>query len=418
MKKVFYSTTSLLAFGLSGPTELLAQDRAPLQVALIETLSGPEAATGALFVTAAEYEIAKLNEDGGYNGQPMKLVLLDSQGTPSGASDRVTEAVEQGIQVIMQGTSSGIAGQIIEDLRRYNTRHPTSPIIYINQAAEARELTGAKCQFYHFKFALDAEMRLKGVAEAIKSEKVEATQVYAINQDYSWGHDIEAAVKRNANVAGYTVVGSTLHDVSKIQDFSPYVSQISTSGADTVITGNWGTDLLRLVKAAVDANLKARFIAMFLDLPGNVKGAGPSAEGQYNVDVFNAEASGNRGLALLEDFRAKTGTQDMVNSHFRAILALQFLGEALKQVDPVGGKINVKAIAMAMERTKLDSAAGVVAMRPGDHQAILPMTITQVSKDAAVKVEGTEFGFRPVVTIAGENAITPVQDTCKMQRAS
>ena len=36
----------------------------------------------------------------------------------------------------------------------------------------------------------------------------------------------------------------------KVKDFAPYVAKIKASGADTVITGNWGNDLALLVKAA------------------------------------------------------------------------------------------------------------------------------------------------------------------------
>jgi len=70
-----------------------------------------------------------------------------------------------------------------------------------------------------------------------------------MNQNYSWGADMDKAIKEYAATGGYTVVESTLHDVNKIQDFSPYVAKIKASGAETVLTGNWSNDLLLLMKA-------------------------------------------------------------------------------------------------------------------------------------------------------------------------
>jgi branched-chain amino acid transport system substrate-binding protein len=36
----------------------------------------------------------------------------------------------------------------------------------------------------------------------------------------------------------------------KITDFAPYIAKIKASGADSVITGNWGNDMSLLLKAA------------------------------------------------------------------------------------------------------------------------------------------------------------------------
>jgi len=100
-------------------------------------------------------------------------------------------------------------------VRWYSLRNPKQPIIYLNSAAEARELTGEKCHFYHFKFALDAEMRLRSVTKAIHDGKIRASNVFSINQDYSWGRDMEAAIEGHASEGGYKVVDAVLHDVNR-----------------------------------------------------------------------------------------------------------------------------------------------------------------------------------------------------------
>ena len=42
-----------------------------------------------------------------------------------------------------------------------------------------------------------------------------------------------------------------------MKDFSPYVAKIKASGADSVLTGNWGSDLALFVKATRENGLKA-----------------------------------------------------------------------------------------------------------------------------------------------------------------
>ena len=132
-------------------------------------------------------------------------------------------------------------------------------------------------------------------------------RVYSINQNYSWGQDMEKAIVDNATAGGYQVVEKTLHDINKIQDFAPYISKISASNAETIITGNWSNDLLLLMKASKAAGLKTRFGTVFLDQPGNIANAGDLAVGHFVAHTFNAEAGGADGERFVNDYKAKTG---------------------------------------------------------------------------------------------------------------
>src|SRR5690606_17653026 len=107
---------------------------------------------------------------------------------------------------------------------------------------------GDKCHFYHFRFTTTAPMRVNALVDAMKKADELGTRVYSINQNYSWGRDMEEATKAAAERGGYEVVESVLHEVNKIQDFSPFVAKIKDANPDTVITGNWSNDLLLLMK--------------------------------------------------------------------------------------------------------------------------------------------------------------------------
>src|SRR5690606_20417305 len=144
----------------------------PLKIAIVETVSGTQAGSGALFVGGARFAIDKLNAAGGYNGLPIELKIYDSEGTPATASAKVVSAIADGAHVIVQGQSSAIGGQITEDIRRHNLRNPDKPVIYLNTGAESREFTGAKCHFYHFKMAPDSDIRMKALVELNKTQPV------------------------------------------------------------------------------------------------------------------------------------------------------------------------------------------------------------------------------------------------------
>ncbi|HEX3140033.1 MAG TPA: ABC transporter substrate-binding protein, partial [Rhizobacter sp.] len=320
-----------------------------------------------------------------------------------------------GVQIVVQGGSSAIGGQITEDVRKYNLRNPGKEILYVNVGAEALELTGEKCNFHHFRFAGNAQVRTKALVLAMKQAQTLGARVYSINQNYSWGQDMEKATVQNAAAGGYQVVEKTLHDVNKIQDFAPYVAKISTSGADTVITGNWSNDLLLMMKAAKAAGLKARFGTVFLDQVGNVANAGEQAAGHFVVQTFNAEAAGAEGDRFMADYKAKSGHLPVATEP-QTVFGLEIVADALKRTKPEGGALNVNALARSLETTRLKTPMGEASMRASDHQLLLPLVVSVLSKDAKYKADDTTLGFKPVKAFTAEEAAAPAQASCKMQR--
>ncbi|GEP61059.1 branched-chain amino acid ABC transporter substrate-binding protein [Reyranella soli] len=378
-------------------------------------MSGGQAVTGKLFQSAVKYGLAKVEAEKAWP-DGIKLLEYDNQGGPSEAADKLKAAINDGAQIIIQGASSAIGGQITADVQKHNARNPGKEIMWINVGAEAMEFTGPKCHFYHFRWNGNAEIRLKAMLIAMKDANALGTKVYIIGQNYSWGHDVQKLTRDYAKEYGYTIVGDVIHDVNKIQDFAPYVAKIKEAGPDTVVTGNWSNDLLLLMKAAGDSGLKARFLAYWIDQPGNIANAGDTADGHYTQSTFFPDANGEKTAAFAEDFKAKTG-QYPLNVQGHVTHAMWGLGEALKALKAKpGDKLNVKALASAMENVTVDTSMGPIKMRSEDHQALVPLAIAVVSKDAKFKADNTERGFKTIKLLTGEQASSPVQPSCKMDR--
>lgn len=406
---------TVLALGLGFGLVAGAACAAPLKVGLVETLSGPQASSGQAYRSAVRYGVDQINAAGGWNGEPVQLVEYDNQGGPAGAADKLKAAAADGVQIIVQGASSAVGGQITEDIRKYNLRNPGKEMVYINVGAEALDLTGEKCNFHHFRFSGNAEVRTKALVAAMKGANALGTRVYSINQNYSWGQDMEKAIVENAKAGGYQVVEKTLHDVNKVQDFAPYVARISAAKADTVLTGNWSNDLLLLMKATKSAGLKVRFGTVFLDQPGNLANAGDLAVGHFVAHTFNAEAGGADGERFVNDYKAKTGHAPVFVEP-QTVYGMAMVADALKRTKPEKGAFNANAFAQAMESSRIDTPMGEMRMRASDHQVLLPMVVSMVSRDAKMKVDGTDMGFKPVRRFTAEEAATPAQASCTMKR--
>ncbi len=384
----------------------------PLKIGIIESLSGAQTSTGRLYANAVKYGVDRINEAGGFNGEPVTVTEYDNAGGSPEAADKFRQAVADGVDIIFQGASSAIAGQLTEDVRKHNIRNPGKEVIFINLGGEAMELTGDKCQFYHFRYTTTAPMRVNALVSAMKESGDLGDKVYSINQNYSWGQDMQAAVEAAAAEAGYTVVDEVLHDVNKIQDFAPFVARIRSAGPDTVFTGNWSNDLLLLMKAAGDAGLDVTFATAFLDQPGNIANAGKTALGHYIANNYDNAATDGE---FAESYKAATGHYPIfVEGH--TAFAVGALQQALGAVDFGGGDIDTTKIALALEDTTYESPIGPISVRKEDHQTIRPVVVSKVVEDPKYPADGTNMGFETVKVIPGEQAISPVQDSCKMER--
>lgn len=413
MKKYMLSAAALAILGT-----VASQARAePLKIAVIEAFSGPTAQTAIPFVEGIRYGLAKINQNGGFNGEPVVATEYDSLNQPATAAEKFKAAAADGARIVIQAGSSAIAAQLSEDVRKYNLRNKGKEIIFFNEGSEAYELTAEKCNFWFFKLASNPYIRDKALVAVMKETGKLGPKVYSINQNYSYGQDHEKAQAAEVKKAGSEIVGSVLHDVNKIQDFSPYVAQIKASGADTVLSGNWGNDIILLMRALGDAGLKVNVGNTSLDTTGALSAMGPTALGANLVKLYNLEAGGKKGEEFAEDFKKTIGHYPYSEEPTSAFATL-LLGEALKSASAPGGSIDTVKLAEIIETTSYETPAGRWSIRKDDHQVQLPVTVSEVSKDARYKADGTDVGFKLIRVVSPEDSSVPVDPKCKMVRPS
>lgn len=385
----------------------------PLKVAIIDAFTGPVAIIAKPFAEGTRYAVKKLNAAGGFNGQPIQLLEYDNQSSPAVAADKLKAAIADGAKIISQTSSSAIGAQITEDVRKYNERNPGKEVIFFNNGGEAYDYTAERCHFYYFKLATNAFIRYRAIVKTMKDKGVLGSKIYTINPNYSYGQESQVAQIQSAKEAGSEVVGSDLHDLLKVQDFSPYIGKVKASGAQTILTSDWGTDIILILRALGDAGLKIPVGNQSLDTPGTLASAGTAAEGAILAKLYNTNIE--KGQALNEDFKKEYGHLP-AGEEPTSIFAFGLLGNALKMVDFKGGAIDAKQIALAIEKASFDTPGGKWSIRKEDHQVLLPVYISEVSKGARDKHDGTQYGFKIIKVVSPEESAVPVSPKCKMNR--
>jgi branched-chain amino acid transport system substrate-binding protein len=386
----------------------------PVRIAYIDPLSGPFAATGENGLNQFRFAADGINKAGGVLNRQLEIVPYDNKVSPQESLIQLKKVISDGIQFVFQGNSSGVAHAISDAVQKHNERNPTQRILYLNYSAVDPALTNEKCHFWHFRFDAHADMKMAALTDVIKANS-KIKKMYIIGQDYSFGKAVaEAAVKMlGQKRPDIQIVGNELHPIGKVQDFSPYVQKIVASGADAVITGNWGTDMINLAKAANEAGLKVPFYTYYAASDGVTAAIG--AAGVDRIRLVHETHPGNPNAPkVFGDYIGgykKLRPNNDINQP-RINTAVNMLVLAIKKA----GATDPDKVAAALEGMEWTTLGGdQVVMRRDDHQLQMPVYISvHTNKGITYDFDNSGFGLMLENKIERDKAAQPA--ACKMDR--
>ncbi len=411
---------AMLGAGLPLTARAQAPAGPPIRLALIESMSGPFANTGEAVWRNIAWAIERVNARGGVNTRqgrrPLQLQRFDNKGQAEESLAMLRAAIDGGAQFVLQGNSSAVAAALIDAINKHNEREPDRRVLFLNYSAVDPILTNELCSFWHFRFDAHADMRMTALMQVIRDD-TQLKGIYLIGQDYSFGQAVlrEARRQITAQRPDVAIVGEELHPIGRVKDFLPYASKIKASGAQAVLTGNWGNDLTLLVKAAREAGFDGRFYTFY----GNALGA-PAAIGEAGIGKVVAvadwlpNAPTAEGAAFYKAFRERfpKAQEDYV------LVRMQLMVEALAQAIERAGSTDPLAVARALESADVSLAGQRGRMRAADHQFQQGLMVGVMERQGApgvpFDVEGSGYGFRVVRQLDADRAAMP--HSCKMAR--
>lgn len=384
-----------------------------VKVAFIDTLSGAFAPIGQNELKSFQMFAETANQQKWAGDNTLEFVGFDNKGSPQESLTQLKNAIDQGYHYITQGNGSGAALALIDAINKHNERNPGKEIVFLNHAAIDPDLTNSKCSFWHFRFDANSDMKMEALTTYMAKDK-NIKKVYIIGQNYSFGHQVTRAAKEylKRKRPDIEIVGDDLHPIATVKDFSPYVAKIKASGADTVITGNWGADLSLLIKAARDADLKANFYTYYAATTGVPTAMGASgADRVKSIAYWTPNNETFSGKEIVDAYKKKYNDDFYAMSTYTIVEMLSKAMKDAKSVDPI-------KVAFAMEGMKVKSLNGEVEMRKTDHQLQQPLYIATWSKVDGKTVkfdqENTGYGWKTDQKIDPYIAAQPT--SCQMKR--
>jgi branched-chain amino acid transport system substrate-binding protein len=397
---------------LASATCAMAQKGETVKIAWLDPLSGLMAAVGTNQLKSFQFVAEEFNKKNPA-GVKFEIIGIDNKLSPQETTSALRSAMDQGARYVVQGNGSGPALAIMDALEKHNARNPGKEVVFLNYAAVDPDLTNSKCSYWHFRLDADTSMKMEALTTYMK-DVPEIKKVYLINQNYSHGQQVSKFAKENLTRKrpDVQVVGDDLHPLAQVRDFAPYVAKIKASGADTVITGNWGSDLALLIKAANDAGLTANFYTYYGAVTGSPTAMGASAANRVFMVSYSHANMGGEFSRIVTEYKKKFNDDFYTGSVVHAFTLLSDAFVKTKSTDPV-------KVAAALEGMKFKSFNGDVELRKADHQLQQGLYITRWEKAGGknpLDAESTGYTFVPVKYYEPYVASTPT--SCQMKRPS
>jgi len=392
----------------------LSTAQEPVRIAFMDPLSGTFASIGntglKILQFSADYYY---NSRGGIlGGRMIEIVPLDNKQSPNETQLQFRRAVSDDIQIIFQGNSSAVANTLNQTISRHNRRNPGQEVLQINYSAVDPILTEDNCSFWHFRFDAHANMKLNILTDYIAADP-DIKSMYIIGQDYSFGQvvsdtSIELLKQKRPDIE---IVGNEFHPIGQVKDFTPYVTKIVSSGADAVITGNFGADMVSLARSIIDSGLDIPIYTFYAAYDGITATLGEGGKDRIRLihnGVANPLPSEER-KQFNRDFKAENPNFDVTQP--RILNALQMVVTAMEQTqstDPYD-------IAVALEDMRFTTIGGEeIWMRGDDHQIFQSLSISvHTDEDIEFDADNSGWGLRTEYQVPKEDTI--VESSCQMR---
>lgn len=394
MKKLSLMMLFLVGLALMVPSAFAAD---VVKLGINEVRSGAFKSNGDRIIWGVETAVKEANDAGGILGKKIEIVIEDNQMKGEIAVQKVKKMIlKDDVQIIIQGSSSGVGGAIAQAMPRYKR-------IYLDVAAEAMGITGANFTPYTFRACLNAGMHVKGLAQYFGKKGLK--KVFLINQDYSWGHDVAAYFEKFIKeIAPDTqVVGKEFHKVFN-KDFAPYISKIQASGADYVITGNWGTDLAQLIIQSRSLGMNLPIGCTFLDDDAVMSVAGDSAKGCVEANMYVLGVDTDKAKAFENTYNKNSGDKWPSFVSGQAYMGTKMYLAAVKKA----GTFDTEAVINAFEGLTWEGPVATLTMRKEDHQNQTPVVIGEFAQKT--KYYDSPY-LKPVTIIPADQVSISLEDS-------
>lgn len=391
-------------FALAGISSFLpanGHSAEPIKFVDLSPTSGVMKDLGDRNQMGVRFAVEEINAAGGLLGRPIKVFYEDSQVKPDVASRKLIRAIEEEkVPFAFVSTGTHVAKAMAQVCEK-------NKVVLTNYASAGDDLTGKDFSPYHFRMCLSTSQQSGALAAYFSTKPYK--KYYLFNPDYAFGYEVSSAFKRAMKrmKPDWQLMGEDYHPLGA-KDVGAYVSKMISSGAEVLITGDFGVDLRVLIKQSASLGLKAKIGTYYLCDPFVMQEIGEAAIGSMVAEMYLLNEDTPKNKAFIERWKKR----NMDASHpypawqiGKGYMAVMFLAEAIKKAKSTNSADVIKA----WEGLSYEGLVGRMTMRACDHQVITPVTLGE-----AVPGPGAFYKFPwlgKLTQIPADKAAVPPEET-------
>jgi branched-chain amino acid transport system substrate-binding protein len=204
-------------------------------------LSGPVA------IAAVKQAISEFNPSA--KGFSVDVVVGDHQNKPDVGTGIVQQWIERdNVDMVIDVPNSAVALAVAGVCKARDK-------VYINSPGAIADLTGSQCAPTTVHWTMDTWMLAHATGGALVKEG--GNKWFFVTADYAFGHALERDTANFVKAAGGQVLGSVSHPLGNT-DFSSYLIQAQSSGANVIGFCNAGADAVNAVKQAGEFGIASK----------------------------------------------------------------------------------------------------------------------------------------------------------------
>lgn len=374
----------------------------PLRIGALVDMTGVYARNAGPGLVEA-VKLAAEDSGGEVNGRRIEVLSADYQLKVDTAATIARRWMDiDHVSMIIEGSDSAAVRALFrlgEDKKR----------IVIAAGSATTALTNDACMPYGIHYVYDTYALSNGTGATVVKEGGKSW--FFITADYAFGHRIEQEATEVIKANGGTVVGSVRAPLSTT-DFSSYIVQAQSSGAQVVAMANAGGDFQNVLKQAHEFGLaeSGKSIAAMLVFITDLYAVGPEvAQGLKFTTAFYWDRD-DASRAFAKRYYERTRAEPSMVQAGAYSATMQYL----KAVRAVGSDDPDKVMAWLKSHPVNDFFAQNGMIR-ADGRMVHDMFLAQAKTPAESK--GPWDLVKIVRTIPGDQAFMPLsKSTCRLVR--
>lgn len=314
------------------------------------------------------FEMYLEQNDGEIDGQEVETVERDTEADTNRGVDVTRELlVEEQADAIVGPVSSAVAMSMMQTIEREGSA------IWLNANAGDYRVTEEGCLNYHFRTSFNDWQTSAPMAEWVY-ENV-ADNVFLSYADYAFGQNSKNFFEEAFTEAGGEIVGEVGAPLGT-SDYSSYLGDIESSGADAVFSFFAGSDAVNYISDFADYGLNEEMVQTgsgFLLSEDTLPAQGEAGLGMYSLLHYTPTREEERNQEFVENYR---GAYDG-SANVYACQGYDSAQAFAAAIEEAGGS-DPDDMADALSGMEIDSPRGSFRFNPETHEAIQNMYVREV----------------------------------------